>query len=96
MFYKDSQNISTKTSPPALEMRDDRTYSFLSFNYLENPETFFIMALGLNVAFVSLHSTLFLEIFSNLSSKIPIEMRVGLQVKCLLFLPSFNQISSCS
>jgi len=67
------------------------SYSFLSFNFIENPETFFKRALGLNVSFVSIYSTLFLEIFSNLNSKIHIERRVGLQKKCLLFLPYFNR-----
>jgi hypothetical protein len=61
------------------------SYSFLSFNCRENPELFCIRALDLNVGFISLYSPLFLEIFSNLKFKIPIEMSVGLQVKCCYF-----------
>jgi len=67
------------------------SYSFLSLNYLENAELFFMRPLDLNVGFISFYSPLFLEIFSNLNSKIRIEMGVGLQVKCLLFLPYFNR-----
>jgi hypothetical protein len=67
------------------------SYSFLSFICLENAELFFIRALDLNVVFISLYSLLFLEIFSNLNSKICIEISVGLQLNFLLFLPYFNR-----